>query len=77
MVNNPKIIFADEPTGNLDRKNTQEVIQLLYSLTKEYKTTIVMVTHDLDIIHNCDKVYELREGKTIIRDEKAYDKFLK
>lgn len=73
MVNSPKIIFADEPTGNLDKKNTQEVIELLHLLTKEYKTSIVMVTHDLDSTQYCHKVYELKDGKAIIKGEKSYD----
>lgn len=63
MVNNPKIIFADEPTGNLDKKNTKEVIELLSFLTKEFKTSIVMVTHDLNSTNYCDMVYELNDGK--------------
>ena len=52
---------------NLDKKNTQEVIELLHLLTKEYKTSIVMVTHDLDSTQYCHKVYELKDGKAIIK----------
>jgi putative ABC transport system ATP-binding protein len=63
LVTNPKIIFADEPTGNLDSENGQIVIDLLRSLCKEKGITVIMVTHDPDIAASCDRQIRLKDGR--------------
>lgn len=64
----PDIILADEPTGNLDQKNSRQVIALLQESAKEYEQTIVMVTHDGEIAKECDRRIYIEDGK-VIRDE--------
>jgi len=63
LANNPKIILADEPTGNLDSENGQKVFDLLHGLTRNHETTVVVVTHDLDIAGKTDRTYNLKDGK--------------
>lgn len=67
LINNPLIIFADEPTGNLDSANTQMVFQLLRDINHEYKTALVMVTHDQELAMKTDRLLELNDG-LIIKD---------
>jgi len=55
LINNPKIIFADEPTGNLDEETTNQVLDLLFRINKEQGTTLIIVTHDKDIAQKCSK----------------------
>jgi putative ABC transport system ATP-binding protein len=64
LANNPKIIIADEPTGNLDLKNSNEVMKILYNLNKEGRT-IIMVTHNPEITENCSRVIRLRDGRIL------------
>lgn len=61
--NNPKILFADEPTGNLDEETSQKVEALLFDLNKDAGTTLVLVTHDLELAKKTQKVIKLRGGK--------------
>lgn len=68
LVLKPDIILADEPTGNLDQKNSQQVIALLRDSAKEYEQTIVMVTHDHEIARECDRRIYLEDGQ-VIKDE--------
>ena len=68
LINKPKILFCDEPTGNLDSKNTNYVMKLLKFYNKRFKQTIIMVTHDLSLAKKADRVIEMRDGK-IIKDE--------
>ncbi len=63
LVNNPALILADEPTGNLDTKSGDEVIKLLRQVSKDRKVTIVMVTHNLDITKYCDRIIHIRDGR--------------
>ena len=63
LANKPKLILADEPTGNLDSKTGKVIFDLLHSLTRKEKTTIIVVTHDLEIAGKTDKVFKLRDGK--------------
>ena len=63
--NNPKILFADEPTGNLDEDTSQKVEKLLFDLNKEAGTTLVLVTHDLDLAAKTQHVIKLRGGKLV------------
>jgi putative ABC transport system ATP-binding protein len=65
MVNKPKILFADEPTGNLDTKSSTAITDLLFSVNELMQTTLVLVTHDLALAEKCSKVYELSEGELL------------
>ena len=68
LVNNPALMLADEPTGNLDSENSKEVISLLRHFNKEYKQTIIIITHDEKIALSADRVIAIEDGK-IKRDE--------
>lgn len=63
LVNNPKIIFADEPTGNLDSKNTDIILKLLRKFCDEFKTTILMVTHNVESTSICDELIRIKDGR--------------
>ncbi|CEQ21216.1 ABC transporter ATP-binding protein [[Clostridium] sordellii] len=65
LANKPSIIFADEPTGNLDSKTTKEVIDILKFCVNEYKQTLVMITHNDDIANSADNIITIRDGKII------------
>lgn len=62
LYNNPSIIFADEPTASLDSKRAMDVVDVLAKMTKQQNKTTIMVTHDLRLIDQCDKVYEMNDG---------------
>ena len=63
--NEPEILFADEPTGNLDVETSKYVQQLLFDLNREHGTTLVIVTHDLNLAKKCDRIIQLSGGKII------------
>lgn len=65
LANRPKLILADEPTGNLDSENGQAVFGLLHNLARTEHTTIVVVTHDLDIAGKADETFRLQDGKLV------------
>ena len=65
LIINPTIILADEPTGNLDTKSSNEIIQLLKKANKEYKQTIIMITHNLEIAKQADRIIQIEDGKII------------
>lgn len=65
LANKPSIIFADEPTGNLDSKTTDEVIDILKFCVNEYKQTLVMITHNDEIAKSADKIITISDGKII------------
>ena len=65
LMINPTIILADEPTGNLDTKSSSEIIQLLQKANKEYKQTIIMITHNLEIAKLADRIIHMEDGKFI------------
>jgi len=67
--NKPSILFADEPTGNLDEETGEKVIQLLFELNKEAGTTLVIITHDLDLANRTQQILRLKGGK-IMSNEK-------
>ena len=67
----PHILFADEPTGNLDEETGEKVIQLLFELNKEMGTTLVIVTHDLDLAQLTQKIIRLKGGKIISNQTKT------
>lgn len=62
IINKPNIIFADEPTANLDKYNAKRVAELLISLCREMKTTLILVTHNEDLIENPDSLYTMENG---------------
>ena len=68
--NKPSILFADEPTGNLDEETGEKVIQLLFKLNKEAGTTLVIITHDLDLANRTQQILRLKGGK-IMSNEKT------
>ena len=63
FVTNPRILLADEPTGNLDKDTSASVIDLLFSLTKKFKTTLVLITHDLAIGTRCQREVHIADGQ--------------
>lgn len=63
LANEPKLILADEPTGNLDTENGKMIFDLLHNLARSEKTTIIVVTHDLEIAGRTDKTFKLLDGK--------------
>ena len=65
LINKPKIILADEPTGNLDSANSESMMNLLFNYTKKSKTSLVMVTHDNSIAERCDRIIEIKDGQIV------------
>lgn len=63
LINKPAVIFADEPTGNLDSKNSKEIMKLLLDLKKEYNTTLIVVTHEKEIAKQADRIINIVDGK--------------
>lgn len=70
----PQIILADEPTGNLDSKNSAEIMELFRRTNRELKQTILMVTHDESLAEQCDRIIVLHDGKIIADDTKGAPK---
>ena len=66
--NNPQILFADEPTGNLDAETSEKIIELIFNLNKEAGTTLVLVTHDLELANKTGRIIRIKGGK-VISDE--------
>lgn len=69
LINDPAIIMCDEPTGNLDSRNTQIVFDIFKQITNDHKQTIIAVTHDNDFAANSDRTIELADGKIISHDK--------
>ena len=63
IINNPAIILADEPTGNLDSKASEEIVELLKMTNKKYKQTIIMITHNLELANRADRIITMEDGK--------------
>jgi lipoprotein-releasing system ATP-binding protein len=66
LINNPKLVFADEPTGNLDHHTSQEVRELLFSLVKEQGITMIVATHSQEMTKNANRVFRLLDGKLVL-----------
>ena len=65
FITEPKILFADEPTGNLDEENSQHITDLLFGLNKEQGTTLVLVTHNLELAQKTERIIRMRGGKLV------------
>lgn len=65
IVNNPSVIFADEPTGNLDSVTGKKIEELLFRLNKENKITLIIVTHDPDLAKRCERQLHIKDGKLV------------
>ena len=63
LINNPKIILADEPTGNLDSDTTEQVYELLREINLKFKTTFIIITHDRHIAEKADRIIEIKDGR--------------
>ena len=63
LITRPAIILADEPTGNLDRKNSEEISSLFRLVNKRFRSTIIIITHDEKVANSCDRVYKMVDGK--------------
>ncbi len=66
LINNPKVILADEPTGNLDSESTENVYTLFRDINKKFGTTFIIVTHDRKIAEKTDRIIEVRDGKIFL-----------
>ena len=64
-VSNPKILLADEPTGNLDEENTKAIVDLLFEIKNEKDTTLFLVTHSRELAKKCDRIIKIRDGKLL------------
>jgi len=71
FANSPSILFADEPTGNLDEETGEKVIQLLLELNKEAGTTLVIISHDLDLAHRTQQILRLKGGQILTNERTA------
>ena len=65
IINNPAILLADEPTGNLDSKSTDDIVSILKMTNKTYHQTILMITHNLEIAKEADRIIQIRDGKIV------------
>ena len=68
LANNPKIIFADEPTGNLDSVNSEEIHKLILDLKTKLGVTFVIVTHNQSLVNLADQIYEIKDGKIVLKN---------
>ena len=65
IINNPSIILADEPTGNLDSESSEEIVSLLKLSNKKYNQTIIMITHNMEIAKVADRIIKIEDGKIV------------
>ena len=65
LVNNPRLVFADEPTGNLDSENSHEVVELLLELQQEFNTTLLLATHSSEISERADRILSMHDGRLL------------
>ncbi len=73
IINNPAIVLADEPTGNLDSVASDEIVSLLKLSNQKYKQTVIIITHDLEIASHADRIITIDDGR-IVKDEVAYER---
>jgi len=74
FINRPKILFADEPTGNLDAETSEKIVHLLFDLNREARTTLVLVTHNLELAQRTQRIIRLKGG-AVIADESTNNKY--
>ena len=65
LVKKPPLILADEPTGNLDSHSGEEIISILTTLHEEQNNTLLIITHDADIAHRCQRIIQLKDGQVV------------
>jgi putative ABC transport system ATP-binding protein len=65
FITSPRILFADEPTGNLDEENAQQLIELLFNMNRQEKTTLVLVTHNLELAEKTERILQMKGGKLV------------
>jgi lipoprotein-releasing system ATP-binding protein len=63
LINEPKIILADEPTGNLDSDSTETIYELMRDINEKFRTTFIIITHDRKIAEKADRIIELKDGR--------------
>jgi putative ABC transport system ATP-binding protein len=68
-MNRPKILYADEPTGNLDAETSREIIRLIFALNADAGTTLMLVTHDRDLSRNAQRILSLKGGRLVSDSE--------
>jgi putative ABC transport system ATP-binding protein len=66
FITSPKILFADEPTGNLDEENASQITNLLFGMNREEKTTLVLVTHNLELAQKTERILQMKGGKLVM-----------
>ena len=65
FITSPRILFADEPTGNLDEENAQQITDLIFEMNKAEKTTLILVTHNLDLAQKTERILQMKGGKVV------------
>lgn len=75
LITRPAIILADEPTGNLDRKNSEEITGLFRLVNKRLNSTIMTITHDEKVANSCDKVYRMVDGRLNFLGDETYENY--
>jgi len=70
LIVNPDIIFADEPTGNLDSNTTAEIMSMMQRIVRKYNKTLIMVTHDNEIAGFADRIFHIKDGKISLIEER-------
>lgn len=70
LINNPSVIFADEPTGNLDTNTGEKIEELLFSLNQKLGITLIFVTHDQDLAKRCNRIIRIQDGKIVNESKK-------
>ena len=75
LITRPAIILADEPTGNLDRKNSEEITGLFRLVNKRLNSTIMIITHDEKVANSCDKVYKMVDGRLNFLGDETYENY--
>jgi len=68
FINAPKVLFCDEPTGNLDEETASSMVELIFGLNRERGTTLVLVTHNLELARRCDRILRLKNGVVLSED---------
>ncbi|MBA3334394.1 MAG: ABC transporter ATP-binding protein [Pyrinomonadaceae bacterium] len=71
VINNPAIILADEPTGNLDTENSLIVLEMFRQLNQKFNQTIIMITHNPEAARNCNRIIQMRDGRIVENEEMA------